>query len=111
MLTTFTAWRWLDAYCPFQIRHALGAREHGIAVTSWIARLACDVAGVLERRTTQHSFDPATYGLAIQSASFKFTSKRGTILVNQDELILQVIYYTTRIIASWLNFPTHGVSR
>ncbi|KAJ7681807.1 hypothetical protein B0H14DRAFT_3535517 [Mycena olivaceomarginata] len=110
MLTTLFAWRWLDAYCPHEIQTALTAKQNHTPPSTWIGKLACDVVLQLERRTTQHIFQPATYSLEISAEAFVFSRPRVTLL-SPDELVAAVIRHTCQIIAAWLQFPVRGVSR
>ncbi|KAK7027642.1 hypothetical protein R3P38DRAFT_2939430 [Favolaschia claudopus] len=110
MLTTYMAWRWLDAYCPMQIEAAL-LHQHETGEEGWIGRLARDVRGLLESRVEQHILSSQHYGLAIPNTEFEFRNRRGRILVSDAELSAATVAHTTRIIALWLHFPVVGVSR
>ncbi|KAJ6453796.1 hypothetical protein C8R45DRAFT_1112346 [Mycena sanguinolenta] len=111
MLTTFFAWRWLDAYCPHKIQEVLEGWREGIVATSWIGKLACDVCALLERRVDHHQFEPLKYGLTVTAVPFLFSNKRLQILVNDRDLFAAATTCTLQIIASWLQFPVQGVSR
>ncbi|KAJ7470041.1 hypothetical protein B0H11DRAFT_2237846 [Mycena galericulata] len=113
MLTNFSAWRWLDAYCPEIIREAFKNQRRGlVAGSNWIAKLAQDVTGVLENRVEHHLFHAAEYQLTLTTnGDFVHSNKRPQMYLGDRELLDAVILLTTRIIASWLQFPVAGVSR
>ncbi|KAJ7711869.1 hypothetical protein B0H16DRAFT_1479938 [Mycena metata] len=111
MMTTYFAWRWLDAYCPEVIRQALADQKMHQGPMSWIAKLAMDVANILELRTAQHVFSPSVYGLELNAPAFNYTNRCGQLYVDYSELVPGVISLASRILASWLQFPLTGVLR
>ncbi|KAJ7495724.1 hypothetical protein B0H11DRAFT_2227248 [Mycena galericulata] len=112
MLTNFSAWRWLDAYCPEIIREAFKNQRGGLVDhRNWIGKLAGDVTGVLEKRAAYHLFHASDYQLTLPNAEFVHSNKRPQMYLGDQELLDAVILLTTRIIASWLQFPVAGVSR
>lgn len=111
MLTNYFAWRWLDAYCPEQVLESWRNKKAGRTTASWIGKLALDVAAVLGSRALQHRFEASHYGLEIGAVSYTYSNKRGQLYVDDAELLRGILGVTTRIIASWLQFPVAGTSR
>lgn len=107
MLSNYFAWRWLDSFCAQEITQAF----HTPTADGWISLLTRDVKNVLENRSKRHIFASARYGLDVELQSFEYTNKRPLLIIDNSVLLKEVLTLATRIIASWLRFPTTDISR